>query len=409
MDVREERGKAIAALGIVKKADKGENIWTVPAQSRAGFYKVDLTGENPKCTCPDFELRNKACKHVFAVAYAVVQQQNSDGSTTVTETVTVTAQKRQTYPQNWKAYNAAQTEEQDKFQVLLHDLCAGVPEPETKFGRPRLPLRDMIFSTTFKIYSTFSGRRFMSELREAKERGFIWKTPHYNSVFNYLEDASLTPILRNLVTQSSLPLASVETDFAVDSSGFTTSRFVRWFDVKYGKTRAEHWWVKAHLMCGVRTNICTAIEIGEQFSGDAPHFPPMVNTTAQNFRISEVSADKSYDAKNCVNAVVKAGGTPFIAMRASATGGVGGAYKQMFHYFQFKREEFLQHYHKRSNAETTFSMIKRKFGDYLRSKTDTAQTNEALCKVLAHNIVVLIHEMHELGIEPIFWKTPADC
>ncbi len=30
----------------------------------------------------------------------------------------------------------------------------------------------------------------------------------------------------------------------------------------------------------------------------------------------------------------------------------------------------------------------------------TAMTNETLCKVLCHNLVVLIHEMHELGIEP---------
>ena len=64
------------------------------------------------------------------------------------------------------------------------------------------------------------------------------------------------------------------------------------------------------------------------------------------------------------------------------------------------------HYHKRSNVETAFSMMKRKFGDFVRSKTDVAMTNETLCKVLAHNLVVLIHEMYELGIEPAFWGCP---
>jgi hypothetical protein len=49
-------------------------------------------------------------------------------------------------------------------------------------------------------------------------------------------------------------------------------------------------------------------------------------------------------------------------------------------------------------------MMKRKFGDSLRSKTDTALVNEALCKVLCHNLVVLIHEMCELNIETTFWK-----
>ena len=47
----------------------------------------------------------------------------------------------------------------------------------------------------------------------------------------------------------------------------------------------------------------------------------------------------------------------------------------------------------------------RKFGDSLRSKTDVAMVNETLCKVLCHNLVVLIHEMCELGIDPVFWST----
>jgi len=64
-------------------------------------------------------------------------------------------------------------------------------------------------------------------------------------------------------------------------------------------------------------------------------------------------------------------------------------------------------YHKRSNVESTFSMIKAKFGDRLRSKTKTAQINEALCKVLAHNLCCLIQSVYELGIEPSFWQEAA--
>jgi hypothetical protein len=35
---------------------------------------------------------------------------------------------------------------------------------------------------------------------------------------------------------------------------------------------------------------------------------------------------------------------------------------------------------------------------------DVAIKNEVLAKVLSHNIVVVIHEMHEFGIEPTFGK-----
>ena len=80
----------------------------------------------------------------------------------------------------------------------------------------------------------------------------------------------------------------------------------------------------------------------------------------------------------------------------------GSIWAKMYHLFMFNREQFLDSYHKRSNVETTFSMVKGKFGDYVRSKSEIGQINEVLCKVLCHNLVVVIHEMHELGITPTF-------
>ena len=42
------------------------------------------------------------------------------------------------------------------------------------------------------------------------------------------------------------------------------------------------------------------------------------------------------------------------------------------------------------------------------SRADVAMVNETLCKILCHNLVVLIHEIHELGIEPVFWQTAVE-
>lgn len=75
-----------------------------------------------------------------------------------------------------------------------------------------------------------------------------------------------------------------------------------------------------------------------------------------------------------------------------------------YHLFKYNEERFNQSYHKRSNVETTFSMIKAKFGERLRSKSDAAQINELLCKVLCHNLCCLIQSIYELGIEPTFWN-----
>jgi transposase len=80
----------------------------------------------------------------------------------------------------------------------------------------------------------------------------------------------------------------------------------------------------------------------------------------------------------------------------------GGLWQKMYHFFQFNRAEFMAHYYRRSNIESTINMIKTKFRDHVRSKTDTAMKNEVLCKVLCHNICCMIHAMCELEISPDF-------
>lgn len=405
MEPRQQRGLMIAAVAKITQKD---GAWLVPSQSGNGKYKVRLDGAYTTCSCPDYETNACKCKHIFAVEFAIQRERNADGSTTVTERVTVTATKRTTYPQNWPAYNEAQTNEKHQFQLLLRDLCSSIQNPPQGKGRPRLPLSDAVFAVTFKIYSTFSGRRFISDLTDAQAKGYISQLPHFNSIFNYLENPALTPVLTDLIVRSSLPLKAVEVDFAVDSTGFTTSRFVRWFDHKYGVVRQEHDWVKCHLMCGVKTNVVTAVEIHERMTSDTKLLPPLVETTAKHFNISEVSADKGYTGINNTNVIASHGGTPFIAFKSIHTGAGGGLWEKMYHFFRFKREEFLAHYHKRSNVESTISMIKAKFRDHVRSKTDVAMKNEVLCKVLCHNIVCLVSAMYELNITPDFSANGKD-
>lgn len=399
-DLRQQRGQDIAK--VAKLGRMSDGTWEVPSMSGNGKYIV-----NPKvgtCNCPDHEKGHK-CKHIFAVEVVMsrLTTRNVDGSTTVTETVAIKATKKTTYSQDWPAYNQSQVNEQDEFRRLLADLCSGIQTPpQTGRGQRRLPLADAVFSAVFKVYSTFSGRRFMSDLRAAHADGNISKLPHYNSIFTYLENPELTPILAGLVEESAKPLAAVESDFAADSSGFASSRFVRWFDHKYGVVKQSHDWVKIHIMCGVKTNVVTAVEIHGRNAHDSVQLPALLETTAKNFKMVEVSCDKGYSDRRSHDAIAQHGATPFIHFKKCSADGQGGVWGKMYHFFKYKQDEFMAHYHKRSNVESTFSMIKAKFGDAVRSKTDVAMKNEALCKLLAHNICCLIHAMYELGIDPVF-------
>ena len=393
-DIRRIKGEEIARRFTIKQVRNG---WMVPSQTRTVRYFVMLKHDHMTCTCPDFDMRHAKCKHIWAVEITL-SKQTKNGKTTITKTV------KATYSQDWQSYDQAKTHEKELFLKLLNDLCNSIPNPEYIFGRPKLPLSDMVFASALKVYSTFSLRRFVSDMTIAKEKGLIDKVPHYSTVALYMENPDLTPVIMNLIIKSSLPLKSVETDFAIDSSGFSTCRFDRWFSMKYGKYKSFKAWIKTNMVCGVKTNIITSVKITESYEHDTLQFKELISKTAENFDLKEVSADKAYSSKDNLEFVNDLGGTAYIPFKSNTVvkARQPKLWKKMYHFFMFQREEFMEHYHKRSNAETVFHMLKSKFGDSVRSKTKTAQINEVLLKVLCHNICVVIQEIHELGIEPIF-------
>jgi len=285
MDAREQRGLVIAATA---KIEFRRTYFYVPSCSHNGGYKVDWNAQ--ECTCPDYELRQLPCKHVFAAR--IVKQR--DYSTEKPSNVpTEPPGPRPTYRQNWTAYNLSQTKEKGLFLKLLGELVGEVDwMPRPGRGRPSLPYDAALFGAIAKVYSTLSGRRFQTDMNDARDSGFIHTAPHYNSIAKTLEDPSVTKTLRELVIRSSLPLRVVETKFAADSTGFSTNKFARWFDAKYGVEKKKAEWVKCHVMTGVKSNIVTACEITD--SHDSIVYKQLLVTRAANFRMDEVSGDKGY-------------------------------------------------------------------------------------------------------------------
>lgn len=399
-EVRLERGKAIAAKKQIRVGPDG--AWFVLSQTLPKTkYTVDARGLT--CTCPDFDAWQLPCKHVFAVQIFTGHpsppskgQKNEDSP-----------MPRPTYSQDWAAYNAAQIHEREHFEQLLKELCAMVTEPKQKMGRPRLPLSDAIYTLASKVYSTMSARRAATELERCVERDLLDGCPHANSISRYMLDPKMTAVLTQLIEISAKPLSVVESHFSPDGTGFSTSTYSRWFDHKYGRDTRKQRWLKAHVMVGSRTNVVTSVVVTESWVNDSTQLPDLLASTAKNFNMKEVSADKAYLGNLNLMAIEAHGAVPFIPFKVDSvlSEHSTSAWSRMWGLFWYQREEFLRRYHQRSNVEATFSMIKRKFGGAVRSKKFESQKNEVLCKFLCHNIVVLIHEMYELGIEPDFHPT----
>lgn len=402
MDFRKAQGREIARLGGISK--KGD-VWLVPSQSRPGVkYKVTIDDDKQTCNCQDCKTNGGPCKHIHGVIYKT-EYPRAELIDPPSAPI-----KKKTYGQDWQNYNRAQTNEKPMFMRLLAGFCQSISDKEPKStGRPPIPRRDLAFLTCYKVFEGTSTRRFIPDVGIAHRSGFTSCEPHFNSIIGAMKDTDMTQVLLDLVDQTSAPLRDFERIFAADSSGFGNSRFDRWIDIKGSQERQQHTWTKVHLMCGVNTHIVTAVVIKDKDASDTKQLPNLVRMTAKNFDMIEVCADKAYGSISNYEVIADHGAIPYIAFKSIHSGaGKGRAgrmtpggelWKKMYHHFHTYSDDFYAHYHERSNVETVFSMIKKKFGDVVRSKSETAMLNEALCKIVCHNICVLIAATFELGLD----------
>lgn len=360
----------------------GPGHYEVGSLSTDGTHDVSHAGGVWGCDCLHHLTVGRQCVHILAVRYCLGVGREVNPA------------------RDWSAYNAGTTAEADLFDSLLAELVESVEEPpRTGPGRPSLPLREQVFCAVKKAHSQQSSRRAVGIYRDAAEEGILGHAPHFNAVSKFLNREGTYELLRDLVRESAAPLAGVEMDFAVDSTGFGTSRSGDYCISKHGGKKRQLW-VKAHAIVGVQTCVVADVIATDGHSADVNKMPDLVAGVAQRFHVGEVSADKAYSARYNHDAVEAAGGVAYIPFKKGAKQYPMGstAWKKAFLLFQAHEDEFKAHYHKRSNVESAFGALKAKFGERVKSKTLRAQQNEVLCKVLAYNITVLIRWMHEANI-----------
>ncbi|MGA2130459.1 MAG: transposase [Candidatus Pacearchaeota archaeon] len=298
---------------------------------------------------------------------------------------------------SWHNYNISQTNEKALFVNILADLCSLIEEPTHSKGRKPTKTRDVIFSIVMQQYLNTSSRRVQSDLKLFKEANFIDSEIPFNTLLDHLERPELKYILKELIEISSLPLKQIELDFAIDSTGFGTSRYKTFFNMKHMGEGKWKQYRKCHAVCGIKSNIITSVDITEGYVNDQTQFIPLAEDTARNFKIRDFCADKGYLSSHNFRLIKELGGQAFIPFKKNTSGNSSdnerSYFRSAFRFFKQNKESYMKHYHKRSNIESAFSMIKRRFGNNVKCKKETSQDNEILAKVLAHNLCVLAQEL----------------
>ena len=222
---------------------------------------------------------------------------------------------------SWHNYNESQTKEKALFVNILNDLCDLIEEqPHDSVGRKPTKTRDVIFALAMKEYLNTSSRRVQSDLKLFKEIGFISSEIPFNTLLDHFERRELKAILRELIEISALPLKQIELDFAIDSTGFSTSRYKTFFNMKHMGEGRWRQYRKCHAVCGVKTNIITSVEITEGYVNDQTQFIPLANDTARNFEIRDFCADKGYLSSKHFELIKDLGGQAFIPFKKNTSG-----------------------------------------------------------------------------------------
>jgi transposase len=416
-DFRSQRGLALAK----EKRDSikmiiGSKFLVPSATFNSSGYVVDTREET--CTCPDYAQhgdhgRLHRCKHIWAAIYVM---ELPDGSAVVVE-----EKRRLNYPRNWQATNACRTLIPRLGPALLAELVdgLGLPPPVTgKRGRPEVPVRDVLLAAALRAFEEKTAGEAVVASENYCDGKLISMShvPSYNTLLNKFARPEYMPLLHRLVAGSALPLIGLESIFAVDGTGFGSSVYDHYFTEKHGKKAQrrkptkKHRWVGGKIVFGTLTHCIAAVQITESSVAECDMMPELLRRVIANGgHVSEWLGDAAYMAWYNIKAVEDVGGQPYFDWPKGVTGKTRPIIRRLYNKFRADQDEYWRHYHVRSLAETGNSMLKTRFGHYLRSRVPNAQYAESMLRCVCHNVACLVMAVQELHIEPRYWTpSPAE-
>jgi len=300
--------------------------------------------------------------------------------------------------------------EGEVFRRLAHELSLKVRYMQHHFRFNGLPAEDIFFCLLMRVYYYhLSARRFHYEMKKFQREGFIMKVPSPNTILYHLRDPWLTPLLERVIGVTALPFQHWDTTFAVDSTRVITAIYLVDDDgnvVKRGE-RKLYKWIKLHFICGLSSLSILAARATRWTSPDVKYLRPLLETAVGlDFNIRAVAADRGYISKENFHFIHSLGAEAQITFKRNnrkSKNGFDPVWDANLERFRMMQRLRLTPEHMRILIEAVNWMIKSRFGRHVRGITETAQFNEALLKVICHNLTRL--NQYDVGLDDKY--TPA--
>ena len=175
-----------------------------------------------------------------------------------------------------------------------------------------------------------------------------------------------------------------------DSTGLSTSTYVRWRDLSGNVKTAKRTALKLHCLIQLPFLNIPCMEVTDGTAADAPMLRRLMRQLGLK-EIEEIALDKAYLARWVCTMLAERGvQTILIKPKKNTTARSRGspAWRRMVLAYLEDREGFIERYNDlRPKAETTFSSLKRTVAHWIRSRKKRMQRKEAYSYVIAYNVI----------------------
>jgi len=211
------------------------------------------------------------------------------------------------------------------------------------------------------------------------------------TLYKYRASPVMTVILEKLVMESALPEWVNEDMAGTDATGFPHSKGKTWIGDKSNPDKYREY-DKVHAIMGLRSLVIPSVKITRGSWHDSTQFKYLVNNALPQGDIDAVAADSGYVSRNNYELVREHGATPYILPKENAVfrSQPTDSYEQTVLFSTRFPNRFHERYRFRTKCESAFNACKNATGEKLRGRTPTSRRNEALCKIIVHNIRMVV-------------------